>query len=144
MLFTPDDQSFEIGWVKVDDRKDISFEVNACKEAYVALTAYPGNKTWSTYQVLIGGWENSKSAIYDQQGRRVIQVDTKGIVNCNETRAFWVSWRDGAIAVGQGGMVDSNGFMKWSPKQLGAINAFQVYTGNGTKGRFKFIQGAGR
>ena len=30
------------------------------------------------------------------------EVSTPGILNCYENRPFWISWRDGALRVGEG------------------------------------------
>ena len=45
----------------------------------------------NSYEVIIGGWDNTESAIRDViQGDDLVRVSTSNILNCNDERWFWV------------------------------------------------------
>ena len=46
-------------------------------------------------QIEIGGFENTRSGILlGVRGQWMVQVDSPGIVDCDEFRPFWISWQD--------------------------------------------------
>ena len=60
---------------------------------------------------------------------------TSGVVTCDEQRAFWVSWRGGALLAGAGEWTGSDVFLRWNdPEALRDIEAVSVSTEFGSEG----------
>ncbi|CAH1794507.1 unnamed protein product [Owenia fusiformis] len=138
---TPNDYTFNHGWVGVQDRTSAVFDVQACNDAHLALSTEPGNGDVNTYEIVIGGWDGTKSAIREsKQGQTVVFVDTPDILNCNVSRTFWVSWLNGAINVGRGPVVGMNSFMSWTDSDPYVVNVISVATGWGSSAIWKFQQ----
>ena len=69
LMKTPDtanDHLFDYLWM-VNPRSYLEFEVKACHDVHVLLAHRPWNSTYRTFEVIIGGWDNSKSVIRDSQ-----------------------------------------------------------------------------
>jgi hypothetical protein len=58
-----------------------------------------------------------------------LQVATPDILNCNESRSFWVSWSLGDIKVGRGDIVDDQTIMRWVDPQPLAVGIVALSTG---------------
>ncbi len=105
-------------WIKETDQTYLVFGVKACFSAKVALTEWRGPQ-WeeNSYVIVIGNAESvasQKSLIrFKSNGDNMIIVDTPSILSCDETRFFWVSWKDHLIEVGQGTRVGNQRFMHW-------------------------------
>ncbi|CAH1240852.1 EDIL3 [Branchiostoma lanceolatum] len=86
------------------------FEVEAKSDVRVALSS---KKEVATYQVIIGGSDNTESVIRrSRQDNNHVTVSTPGIVSPTEYRTFWITWSsDGTIAVGRSG--EGQPFMEW-------------------------------
>ena len=52
-------------WFSVLGKKRFSFSVKACSDVHVALANIPGEGTFMTYEIVLGGWGNTKSVIRD-------------------------------------------------------------------------------
>ena len=48
-------------------------------------------------------------------------TNTPDILNCTETRAFWVSWDAGMIRVGSGGIPDAEIVVEWQDPEPQAV-----------------------
>lgn len=49
-------------------------------------------------------------------------VVTPGILNCTQSRSFWISWLNGAVSVGQGCVINQNVIINYTdpnPIQIG-------------------------
>ena len=54
----------------------------------------PGVNEQDVYEVVIGGWGNTKSAIRrGNQGRELASAETPSIISADEWRGFWISTR---------------------------------------------------
>lgn len=53
----------------------ISFEVNACNDAHVLLQSVPGSSDDSCYEIVIGGWSNTKSVIRNGYRVSILSID---------------------------------------------------------------------
>jgi Farnesoic acid 0-methyl transferase len=67
---TPDDgSSYEYRYnvlTTADDK--LSFTVKACNDAHIMLQTVPGNNDATHFEIVIGGWSNTRSAIRDRRG----------------------------------------------------------------------------
>ena len=57
---TPNDNKFNHGWMGVQDQTYFSFSVTACNDAFLSLALQPGEYNNQTYEIKIGGWDNTK------------------------------------------------------------------------------------
>jgi hypothetical protein len=67
---TPDDGSsyeYKYNVITTSDDK-LSFTVKACNDAHIMLQTVPGNTDATHFEIVIGGWSNSRSAIRDRRG----------------------------------------------------------------------------
>ena len=68
-------------WLNVVGDTSLVFDVMLCRDAHLALAMIPYETGTSTIEVVIGGWENSKSAIRKQ-------VNVRTIARCTYNRLF--------------------------------------------------------
>ncbi len=70
---------------------------------------------------------------------------TPGLLSCDETRYFWVIWKDQFLEVGQGQIVGNQRFMHWQDDQHRYdVTAATIYTGDVVQPatwRFNLIEG---
>ncbi|ELU12988.1 hypothetical protein CAPTEDRAFT_69653, partial [Capitella teleta] len=68
-----------------------------------------------------------------------VEVETPDVMHCNETRYFWISWKNGVIEVGRGLVVGNRVFMVWwkDPEPY-KVNGIAISTGFGAEGKWKF------
>ena len=85
-----------------------TFRVRTCEDVgLVLVTSSPDGFGRHSFEVIIGGWGNSESAI-----KRVltwatlVRVPTPQILDCDNFRTFWVSWENGVLEVGVGDLFD--------------------------------------
>jgi len=79
----------------------VTFRVRAGADAHVALSTVYGDTDRKTYELVIGGWNNTRSAIrYGGRGPVVVQADTPTVLDSEDFRAFWVSWESDILQVG--------------------------------------------
>lgn len=65
-------------------------------------------------QIYLGVENNTKSGVrlgFSMQP--IVEVQTPGILNCNISRAFWISWSGSERRMGYGTMVGYNTFLTW-------------------------------
>ena len=57
----------------------------------------------SLFQIVIGGYGNMRTDLRrGPQGQILRQVNTDKILNCQEYRQYWVSWKDAITTLGSG------------------------------------------
>ena len=66
-----------------------------------------------------------------------IVVPTPNIVSCNESRPFWVSWKDAVISVGRGNKVGDRTFMTFQSRYEKAVHAISI-SGWNSEGFWEF------
>ncbi|CAH1786996.1 unnamed protein product, partial [Owenia fusiformis] len=98
----------------------VRFELKTCKGASVYMGPQPTRNYTLLYQVHFGGGGNTYSFINKGKGTwpRKLQINTPGIVDCDEYQPFWVSWTKGrrtlTIAAGTGLCVGLNQILQWT------------------------------
>ena len=88
-------------WLTVSERQEFIFKVRASQGVYVRLATYLGDAVSDIYTVGVGTHANSFSMIW-KDGENGSPVQTPGILDQYELRAFWVTWRWGFIEFGKG------------------------------------------
>jgi hypothetical protein len=85
------------------------------------------------FQIFIGGWGNTKTAIRrDRTKPDKAVVDTSDILSDAEYRGFWVSWKDGLLEVGKDG--SATPFVSWHDPEPFGIGYYGICTGWGASG----------
>ena len=86
--------------VAVSKKSYVTFRVRAGADAHVALSMMYGDTERKTYELVLGGWNNSRSAVrYGGRGPVVARVDTPALLDPNNFRSFWISWDSDVIQV---------------------------------------------
>ncbi|XP_019613501.1 PREDICTED: thyroid peroxidase-like [Branchiostoma belcheri] len=119
-----------------------TFQVSAYKAAHIGLSPENHDVT-NMYEIVIGGWSNTKSAIrLGKQGETRALVSTPGIISATEYRTFWINLApDGTISVGKGGV--SQPFMSWRDPNPIRVSYAGYSTRSGATGRWKFCSNEG-
>ncbi|KAJ8042690.1 IgGFc-binding protein [Holothuria leucospilota] len=112
----------------------IEFSVRARKNAHIALSPYDSDNP-DMYEIVIGGWNNEKSAIRRCKGcDSEVEVDTPGILNPRLDVRFYITFKVGVIEVG---LLGDDPFMSWTDPD--PIDCHYVgYTTALNSGRWKF------
>lgn len=90
------------------------------------------------YEIIIGGWNNTKSAIrhIGKEPAEVVEIPTPNILKIDEMLGFWIRWYDNTISVGHAG--EDNSFMSHKAEQLFPIKYVGLSTGFGSSGSWLF------
>ncbi|QQR49819.1 hypothetical protein IPF37_03185 [bacterium] len=104
-----------IGW--------LIFEVQGQSDAFVCFSedaVSVRNTDTELYELVIGGWENSKNVIRIKSlGRSATEIDiTKSALKTSQLsqrdfKAYWVGFNDGMISMGSGDQVGQNIIAEW-------------------------------
>ena len=139
VFYTHDQYDYDQVWLSVLDQESIVFRVRACGEAHIGLARYPGISNVEMYEVVIGGWTNTKSAIRRMlQGALEAELDETGILHCNQSRTFWINWPGGRIAFGRGSIVGQREMLYWQDPNPRLINGLGFTTSRGFIGTWEF------
>eukprot|EP01052_Picozoa_sp_SAG31_P011017 SAG31_NODE_614_length_13525_cov_4.312230_5_plen_1443_part_00 len=91
----------------------VVFTVQAANDAHIGFFTGP-DSTSEMYEIILGGWSNSKSAIRQHRGgSNQIRENTPSVLSSSEPRQFWASVINGHVRVGTGAVVGSNVFLDW-------------------------------
>jgi len=86
--------------VAVGRKSHVTFRVRAGADAHVALSTMYGETDRKTYELVLGGWTNRRTALrYGGRGPVMAGVDTPRLLDVDEFRPFWISWTDDVIQV---------------------------------------------
>jgi hypothetical protein len=140
-VITPATYNLETAWFIVH-QPFIAFQVLACREARILLTEDPFDLSVYTREVLLGGWGNTKSAIYTKNNQTGVEKDTTGILDCEDFRQFWIRWESGVLSVGQG-QLNGEELMSYEETESRSIVAVSISTGDGSTGEWQFNHDVG-
>ena len=131
------DRQYRTLWRSVYNDYYFVFEIKACGDAMVVLAPSVGD-IHLAFEIGIGLDKNTQSIIRRSiQGPGVMTVSTLNILSCNESRPFWVGWRDGHIEVGKGNIPGQNRFMSYyNASSAPRTHAVAVQTGWGNSGHW--------
>ncbi|ELU12989.1 hypothetical protein CAPTEDRAFT_114549 [Capitella teleta] len=144
VLHVQGEPTYNYTWF-VTERTSISFKVKTCADAHLALSTDPMDVSTNTYEVIIGGWENTRSSIRRGIGGDQLQTaSTPDVLSCDELRLFWVSWQEGRIRAGQGNSLDHNILVEWVDPEPMGVGIISVTTGWGSTGEWEFANILGK
>lgn len=108
------------------------FRVRAANDAHIVLSREP-NETHPIIEVFIGGWQNTKSVIRNNQAKsEVATAHTPGILDANKLCGFWIRYGKGDVTVGHEGEEDA--FLTWYDPMPFFAKYVGVCTGWGATG----------
>ncbi|XP_067664604.1 uncharacterized protein [Haliotis asinina] len=118
----------------------IVYLVKACNDAQITIHNRPDTYHTSAYQVVVGGYRNTKSLI--RQCTRcpfLIIHEESSLLSCQEYRPFWLSWKNNVISVGKGQVIGKQTFMEYAEKNHTVFNHISVssYVNNAAVWLFK-------
>ncbi|XP_022105080.1 uncharacterized protein LOC110987011 [Acanthaster planci] len=102
---TPYKYTYVLSDVELGTHFRVDFTLRAPRNGNLALSSRRGDQdSGIIYEIIIGGYVNSKSAIRRCKlcDKGQIEVSTVGIVSDSEDRAFWIEYSDGDVSVGRG------------------------------------------
>ena len=104
IINTEESYKYEKIWKNIGDRTFYSFRVTACRDVHVLLTAQAGEVTDNqVYEMVIGGWQGNMSVIrysvLGGYGSIKASHNKTGMLDCDNAKDFWISWRKGIIEV---------------------------------------------
>ncbi|OWF49564.1 hypothetical protein KP79_PYT25748 [Mizuhopecten yessoensis] len=124
----------QYGYTYVPGLSDwFTFRVKACHDDVGVLLYSDTNNNdvnafWN-YRVILGGWENTQSELISRDKKHIATYFKTSITSCTEWRSFWVSWKNGDLAVGKGQVLFDDQIMKLEqPTYLFDIRSIGVYT----------------
>ncbi|XP_076085388.1 sushi, von Willebrand factor type A, EGF and pentraxin domain-containing protein 1-like [Mytilus galloprovincialis] len=113
----------------------IKFKVKANNDAHLALLS-SANENDPLYEIVIGGWGNTKSVIRDKKQGDPKATHLGEVLNPNEYQTFYVTWKDGNIRVEDENNVK---LMEWTdttdPLRITNVG---ISTGFGASGDWQF------
>ncbi|CAC5361395.1 unnamed protein product [Mytilus coruscus] len=117
------------------ERFSIKFKVMASNDAHLALMS-SNNEKKPLYELVLGGWSNSWSAIRDKrQGRSLAKYKGK-VLRHNKSKVFKVIWNKGKIRVEDG---RRKKIMQWTDTSNPLkIKDIGISTGWGSTGKWSF------
>ena len=132
-------------WHSLSHEGETSFKVKACTDAMITLSKYPGLTHLSTYEIVIGGDGNRNIKI--RRNRRISRWDktvtTPGIIDCHESRWFWISKYGDTIQVGKGPIPGSFVELSFTDSNRWPINSIQFSTSERAVGQWEFSKQTG-
>lgn len=142
-VFTADDEHYvklSPKGITAADRSAFSFQVSAHHDAHVALMSRD-NTTYPLYEIVIGGWGNTKSCIRLGKQQQCKATYYGPVVNSDTYTQFWVSWINGVISLGRSVTVNQCVLMEYTHTTPYPVNFLAVMTGFGSTGKWKLNNG---
>jgi Farnesoic acid 0-methyl transferase len=91
-------------------------------------------------EIVIGAVNNTKVIIYAADHSTLAETVRRGVVNCDEARQFWISWKTGILRIGRG-MLDGEELLSYVDTMVRPILAVSV--ASGSSGEWQFTRDAG-
>ena len=143
-VITGDTKKYDsVHFKKLAEDKAIVFTVRGKNDAHVGFFSEKKsckiNCTNEMYEIVIGGWDNSKSVIRrGSQGTSKVERVMHSLLNPNEDRPFWADAKNGLVRLGKGKVIGSNIIIKWQDNQPLDPSYVGFMTGWGSTGVWKF------
>ena len=116
----------------------VVFLVKARNDVHLTLSTRKGDWLNDSYEIVIGGWYNTRSAIRAcHQCKPSVQTNHNPLDE-NFFLPFWVSWSANEIRVGQGTGLSSKEFLHWEDPGPLSVNYIGISTGWGAEGNWIF------
>ncbi|XP_067649029.1 uncharacterized protein [Haliotis asinina] len=124
--------------VTVQERTSVRFSLTASNDAHIALyTPVNGNVPMDIYEIVIGGWSNTRSVVRTRQQGPPKVSESHVPLDPSSAKHFWISWSQGVIKVGSGPEVGISTFMELADTSYN-VTAIAVMTAWGSTGDWLF------
>ncbi len=131
------------------ERNHIRVSVKAANDAFLLFSERYANSIvintdTDLFEVLIGGWSNTKSVIRvgDIATSKTGGVcDTPNILDATDFRYFWIAWNKGLVKVGSGFTIGQNVFMQKSYPATTDVKYLSLWNGWGSDAEWKIYAG---
>ena len=110
--------------------------VKTCNDAHFGLMERLGDDL--AYEVVIGGDENTRTAIRRNRQTDEATVETPGILDCDVMKPFWVTWLDGYIEVGNGAVYGDDVIVSWQDPEPLTVSHAAISTWQTAEGYWQF------
>lgn len=138
-LFTPSIYDYASHFVKeVSGVDSFTFSVIANNDAHLALSSSRDANSQELWEIVLGGWSNSQSAIRSMKQGENLVTAVGAVLNNLEMSDFWVNWTSSLLQVGIGKVVGQNVLMKIPHNNKIAIDYLHISTGWGASGLWNF------
>ncbi|XP_060070843.1 uncharacterized protein LOC132550773 [Ylistrum balloti] len=117
-----------------DADNSIVFHVKACNDAHVALIS----NDQRMYEVIIGGWSNTKSVIRTSKDGKPKASHNGALLNCSKFKTFHISWDDGLIVLHRNTSEGWVKVIKWQDPSPKTITNIAFTTGLWATGAWRF------
>ncbi|XP_062578439.1 collagen alpha-3(VI) chain-like [Saccostrea cucullata] len=137
---TPDDQTYvslTSNCLVAMGRTYLKFRARANNDIHIAIGTADCDNCGSHYEIIFGGWANTKSVIrYGIDGTEC-DSHTLNILDQTFFDEFWISW-SGDIRAGNGKTVGSYMILSCTPSSPFGANYILIKTGWGSGGEWRF------
>ena len=100
----------------------------------------PNDVSLYSREIAIGAVNNTKVMIFAADHSTLAETVMGGVVNCDEARRFWISWKTGTLRIGRG-TLDSEELLSYVDTMVRPI--FAVSVASGSSGEWQFTRDAG-
>lgn len=97
--------------IQIDEKAYITFEIRTCRDAFITLVGYNDNPA---FQIVLGGDGDTLVIVYslvNGEMTKTLFTYPEGILNCDEFRAFWLSWDNFQLDLGYGNNIFVDRFL---------------------------------
>ena len=123
--------------------KSLTVDIRSCAEAHLHL--YLIYNEPQAYEVVIGAESNTKTSLYRETSTSVIHSEnTPDVLDCLESRTFWISWENGQIDVREESLA-GNSLLSWTDTNPLEVHMMALSSGSGSEGaEWTYSTSAGR
>ena len=115
------------------EMSNIILEIKGPNNSHIGLVAdkntdfHRGNY----YQIIIGGWSNTRCALRKAPTKSVLVTDSVSDVYLSdkEYRSFWISWADNIISIGRGRQVGESVIFSYDDKAAPMAINYLAFSG---------------
>ncbi|CAC5387239.1 unnamed protein product [Mytilus coruscus] len=110
--------------------KSFLFSVKGCRDARLKLLSHE-TEVRQHYEVLIGGWGNTKSTLHMKikDVHTIMDECNSSEMDCDVYKQFWISWDQGLIKVGRGNAIGDDVFLLYKDRCSFSIKNIQISNG---------------
>ncbi|CAH1779588.1 unnamed protein product [Owenia fusiformis] len=137
---TPPNFKYQFVGVDISWETGFVFQLVAKMDAHILLTSKMNTYTGKVYELILGGNENNDCMIKDQFAaeQSVARVPCPGVLNENERRTFWVSWKNGKIEFGRSNIIGFDPLVAYQDAAPLRVRHLALATETGISGHWVF------
>ncbi|XP_061170090.1 collagen alpha-5(VI) chain-like [Saccostrea echinata] len=119
-------------------RENLKFRARANNDINIAISTDDCDNCGTHYEIIFGGWANTKSVIRYGIGGTECDSHSQTILDQTFFDEFWISWSGNYIRGGTGSTVGSNIIMSCTRSTPFGANYILIRTGWGSGGEWRF------